>query len=179
MNTMESVSNSETEERPDVSAPFPEEKNRYDRLRLENQLCFPLYACSKEIVRRYRPLLDQLDLTYTQYLVMMVLWEKSSMTVKELGQFLYLDSGTLTPLLKKLEARSYIRRVRSSTDERNLIISLTNEGLALRDQALSVPEQMSECVHLEPEEAAFLYQTLYKILGSLTQQSSRTPEEDF
>lgn len=104
----------------------------YNCLKLSNQLCFPLYACAKEIVRRYKPYLDELDLTYTQYIAMMVLWEKKEMNVKELGECIYLDSGTLTPLLKKLEAKGYVERHRSKEDERNLIIRITETGEALR-----------------------------------------------
>ena len=137
---------------------------KYDALRLENQLCFPLYACAKEIVRRYKPLLDPLDLTYTQYIAMMVLWEKKSVTVKELGGCLYLDSGTLTPLLKKMEAKGLITRRRSGEDERSLIVSLTGKGAQLRDEALDVPVQMAKCVMLEPGEAQELYRLLYKLL---------------
>ena len=140
---------------------------RYASLKLENQLCFPLYACSKEIVRRYKPFLDDLGLTYTQYITMMVLWEHKSLNVKQLGEYLYLDSGTLTPVLKKLAGKGYITRTRSTEDERNLIVTITPEGDALRDRALSVPEKMGECVKLEPQEAAVLYQLLYKLLSNL------------
>lgn len=140
-------------------------EDRFDCLKLENQICFPLYACSKEIVRRYKPYLDELDLTYTQYIAMMVLWEKKEMNVKELGKCLYLDSGTLTPVLKKLESKGYIMRARAKADERNLIVSITEEGEALRERALSVPKKMGRCVRLEPDEAMQLYQTLYKILN--------------
>lgn len=142
-------------------------KNKYDSLKLENQLCFPLYACSKEIVRRYKPFLDGLDLTYTQYIAMMVLWESGSATVKELGEKLYLDSGTLTPVLKKLESKGYITRERSEQDERNLIITITEEGEELKEQAVSIPEKMSVCVRLSPEEARTLYTLLNKLLSSL------------
>lgn len=141
--------------------------DRFDSLKLENQLCFPLYACAKEIIRRYKPYLDPLDLTYTQYIAMMVLWEKKEMNVKELGSYLYLDSGTLTPVLKKLESKGYLRRVRSRTDERNLIISITPEGELLRERALSVPPEVARCVQLEPEEAEQLYRLLYKVLHFL------------
>ena len=137
----------------------------YDALRLENQLCFPLYACSREVIKRYKPCLDELDLTYTQYIAMMVLWERRSVTVKELGGCLYLDSGTLTPLLKKLEAKGLISRRRDQDDERSLIVSLTPEGDALRDRAVEVPEKMARCVRLSPEEALQLYKLLYKLLG--------------
>lgn len=137
---------------------------KYDALKIGNQLCFPLYACSREIIKRYKPFLDEIDLTYTQYIAMMVLWEQGSTTVKELGNALYLDSGTLTPLLKKMEAKGFITRRRSEADERSLIVSLTAEGEALKDKALSVPHQMASCVCLEPEEAQELYRILYKLL---------------
>ena len=140
---------------------------KYDCLKLENQLCFPLYACSKEIVRKYKPALDRLDLTYTQYIAMMVLWEKKETNVKELGKCLFLDSGTLTPMLKKLEQKGYISRRRSAEDERNLLVGITEKGAALRDEALSVPAEVGQCVRLEPEEAQALYSILYKILGGL------------
>ena len=126
------------------------EKN-YDVLKLNNQLCFPLYACARETIKLYKPYLDELDLTYTQYITMMVLWEKQSVTVKELGEALYLDSGTLTPLLKKMEAKGFLTRRRSEQDERSLIVRLTEEGEALKDRALSIPYQMMSCVHLEPD----------------------------
>lgn len=140
-------------------------ETKYEPLKIENQLCFPLYACSKEIIRQYKPYLDQIDLTYTQYITMMVLWENQSMTVKDLGNCLYLDSGTLTPLLKKLEAKGLVTRSRSRKDERNLIVTITEEGMALREKALFVPEEMGKCIDLTPEEAGFLYRILYKILG--------------
>lgn len=140
---------------------------KYDALKLENQLCFPLYACSKEVVRHYKPFLDPLDLTYTQYIVMMVLWEQNELNVKELGQKLFLDSGTLTPLLKKLEAKGLLNRHRSSTDERNLLISVTEEGMALREQAVRVPGLIGQCIQLTAEEAGMLYRILYKILSEL------------
>ena len=143
------------------------DKNKYDALKLENQLCFPLYACSREIIKQYTPFLDPLDLTYTQYITMMVLWEKSSVTVKELGKCLYLDSGTLTPLLKKLELKGYLTRQRSLEDERNLIVTITETGEALKDKAVSIPAKIAQCSRLEPEEAEVLYRVLYKILNSM------------
>ena len=136
-------------------------------LKLENQLCFPLYACSKEVVRRYKPLLDRLDLTYTQYITMLVLWEHRCISAKLLGRHLYLDSGTLTPLLKKLEQKHYLIRYRDPEDERNLLVSLTPEGLALKEQALEIPGQMCACIALEPQEAAQLGVLLRKLLGLL------------
>ena len=140
---------------------------KYDSLKLENQICFPLYACAKEIVRKYKPHLDLLELTYTQYITMMVLWEKKELNVKELGTCLYLDSGTLTPVLKKLESKGYLKRTRSKEDERNLIVSITQEGEQLKERALEVPEKMARCVHLEPQEAMQLYHLLYKVLYCL------------
>ena len=142
-------------------------KEKYENLKLENQLCFPLYACSKEIVKRYKTVLDKLDLTYTQYIVMMVLWEKESINVKNLGEYLFLDSGTLTPLLKTLEQKEYIKRERSKTDERNLIITITQKGKALKAKAKDVPAEISKCVSLTEEEAKTLYKILYKILNSI------------
>ncbi len=141
--------------------------DQYEKLKLSNQLCFPLYACAKEIVRRYRPHLDELDLTYTQYIAMMVLWEQNETSVKELGDKLFLDSGTLTPVLKSLESKGYITRARSKDDERVLIAALTEEGRALRERAVCVPDRVSACVNLQPEEAATLYTLLYKLLGKL------------
>lgn len=141
--------------------------DKYDVLKLENQLCFPLYAASKEIVRHYKPILDELDMTYTQYITMMVMWEHKSLHVKELGEYLYLDSGTLTPLLKTMEKKGWVERKRSAEDERVLNVTITEEGEALKDRALMVPERIGSCVKLTPEEAQNLYQTLYKILDTL------------
>ena len=145
------------------------EAQKYDCLKLENQICFPLYACAKEIIKRYKPFLDELDLTYTQYIAMMVLWEKTEMNVKELGRYLFLDSGTLTPVLKKLESKGYISRERMKSDERNVIIHITESGMALREQAVQVPARMSRCVNLEPQDAMQLYTLLYKVMASLTE----------
>ena len=145
----------------------------YDKLKLENQLCFPLYACSREIVRMYKPFLDEIGLTYTQYIAMMVLWEKKQLTVKQLGEILYLDSGTLTPLLKKMEISGLLSRSRDKTDERSVIVTLTKQGEELKEQAVLIPEKISQCVPLDQEEAKQLYHLLYKILGS----SSRNPDK--
>lgn len=141
--------------------------DKYDSLKLGNQLCFPLYAAAKEITRKYKPYLDKLDLTYTQYICMMVMWEHQSLNVKQLGEYLYLDSGTLTPLLKKLEEKGYIERKKKDSDERNLIITVTDKGLVLRDKALSVPQSMGSCISISSEEAELLYKVLYKILNNL------------
>ena len=146
--------------------------HKYDALKLENQLCFPLYACSREIIKQYKPFLDLIDLTYTQYIAMMILWARESVTAKELGEILFLDSGTLTPLLKKLEAKGLLNRKRSETDERSLVLTITDEGRALKDRALAVPMQMSQRMSLAPEEALTLYRLLYKLLGRDPQGSS-------
>ena len=137
----------------------------YDPLKLENQFCFPLYAASREVVKRYRPLLDGLNLTYTQYISMMVIWEGGCVSSKELGDRLLLDSGTLTPVLKALEQKGYILRGRSKTDERLLMVSLTPEGAELRDRALSVPSEMAACVALTPNEAQTLQRLLKKLIS--------------
>lgn len=139
--------------------------DKYDCLKISNQLCFPLYACSKEIVKRYKPYLDPLDLTYTQYIAMMVIWEEKEITVKALGDKLFLDSGTLTPVLKKLEQKGYVKRSRSKNDERNLIITLTKEGEELKKQACTIPAKMCKCVNISPEETKQLYDLLYKLLS--------------
>lgn len=144
-----------------------ETDSKYDVLRLENQLCFPLYAASREVVKRYRPHLEPLGLTYTQYIAMMVFWVQKKCSVKELGEKLYLDSGTLTPVLKSLEAKGFVRRYRSTEDERVLLVELTDAGERLRDEALEVPAKVGGCVKLEPEEAAALYGLLYKLLGGM------------
>lgn len=136
------------------------------KLKLENQLCFPLYACAKEIVRRYTPLLEPLGLTYTQYIAMMVMWEHKSISVKDMGKLLLLDSGTLTPMLKKMEKAGWIQRKRSEIDERMVIITITAKGEELHDKAAEIPAQMSRCVALENEEALQLYHLLNKMMKS-------------
>lgn len=141
-----------------------QESDDTDCLKLENQLCFPLYVCAKEVVKRYRPLLDPFDLTYTQYIVMMVLWSEKQINVKTLGERLYLDSGTLTPLLKKLESKGYVKRERALQDERNLNVTITEEGERLKILLQDVPGSMAKCVCLEPKEAAELRRLLDKIL---------------
>ncbi|MBQ3106421.1 MAG: MarR family transcriptional regulator [Eggerthellaceae bacterium] len=143
--------------------------DRYASLKIENQICFPLYVCSKEVVRRYKPFLDQLDLTYTQYITMLALWEKGQASVNELGERLYLDSGTLTPLLKKLETKGYVARTRCSTDERKVIISLTEKGAELKERALEVPGNVSRCVELDSDEAVLLHGLLHKLIEALKQ----------
>lgn len=136
----------------------------YDSLKLSNQLCFPLYAAAKEVIKKYKPFLNEIGLTYTQYIVMMVMWEKTSVNVKTLGEALYLDSGTLTPLLKKLEAMGLINRKRSEKDERNTIVTISEKGETLKEKAEMVPKQISGCINLSEEEATTLYSLLYKLL---------------
>ena len=142
--------------------------DKYDALKLKNQICFPLYACSKEIVKAYKPYLDELDLTYTQYITMMALWEHHELRVKDLGGCLYLDSSTLTPLLKRLEEKGYVARRRSIEDERDLIVTITEKGEALKERAVAVPQKLGACVALEPGKAQELYTLLYEVIGKLT-----------
>ena len=142
-------------------------EDKFDSLSLKSQLCFPLYACARETIKLYKPHLDELDLTYTQYIAMMVLWKKKSVTVKELGTELYLDSGTLTPLLKKMEAKGLLTRRRSADDERSLIVTLTPKGEALKERALQVPQEMIKYFRLDREEGQMLYKLLYKLLDSM------------
>lgn len=137
---------------------------RFGKLKLSKQLCFPLYACARETIKLYTPFLEPLGLTYTQYITMMVLWEYKTLTAKELGRILYLDSGTLTPLLKKLESKQLLTRRRSEADERNLIVTITPQGEQLKEKALCIPDEMTKCVNLEREEIRTLYQYLYKML---------------
>ncbi len=146
---------------------------KFDPLKLENQLCFPLYAASREVIKLYKPYLDELELTYTQYIAMIILWEYKSMTVKEMGNYLFLDSGTLTPLLKKLEAKGMITRVRSTKDERNLNVTITAEGEALHVKAMHIPLEMGRFNPLSLDETIILYRLLYKMLG----QPDITPPE--
>lgn len=144
--------------------------SKYEQLKLQNQLCFPLYAASREVIKTYRPFLDELDITYTQYVVMMVLWEQETISVKDLGAKLYLDSGTLTPVLKTMEKKGLIKRSRCPEDERVLMVSITKEGLALEDKAAEIPAKMAGCIRLEPEEAAQLYGILYKLIARAEEQ---------
>lgn len=139
---------------------------KYDCLKLENQLCFPLYAASREILRMYTPLLKEIDLTYTQYIVMMVMWEKKTVTVGEIGKILYLDTGTLSPLLKSMEKKSLIKRQRNSLDERIVEISITEEGEKLKEKAASIPQKIGSCIKLSKDQSEFLYKTLYALLNA-------------
>ncbi|NCC48834.1 MAG: MarR family transcriptional regulator [Clostridia bacterium] len=141
-----------------------EQQAAYDRLLLKNQLCFPLYAAARKVMRLYTPLLEALHLTYTQYITMLALWEQDGQTVSDLGQRLHLDSGTLTPLLKKMEKQSLVRRKRSTSDERVVKIHLTADGLALRQQALDIPETVASCIRMSLDDAVELKRLLALIL---------------
>ena len=136
----------------------------YEALRLDNQLCYPLYACARAVTRRYKPSLDAIGLTYTQYITMLVLWERREATAKLLGERLYLDSGTLTPVLKKLEEKELVRRARDAHDERNLMVTLTDRGEALRAAAAEIPGKMAGCLPLTPDEVSALHGLLRKIM---------------
>ncbi|MCI5920107.1 MAG: MarR family transcriptional regulator [Roseburia sp.] len=136
----------------------------YEKLKLENQLCFPFYAISREIIKKYKPVLDPFHLTYTQYITMLVLWEKESITFKELGQKLHLDSGTMTPVVKKLEQMKLIHKYRTREDDRVVMVELTEQGRSLKEEIVKVPEAMSCQMQLEPEEALQLRKLLDKML---------------
>lgn len=140
------------------------ESDKKDPLLLTNQLCFPLYAASRKIIRLYTPLLEPIGLTYTQYITLMVLWEEDSTNIKSLGDRLLLDSGTLTPLLKKMESEGLIIRKRDQNDERNVRVSLTGKGRALREKAAEIPNRMSECIPLAAEDVSTLYRILYRLI---------------
>ena len=140
---------------------------KIDALKLENQLCFPLYAAARKITAAYTPILKPLEMTYTQYIVMMVMWEEKELNVKELGDKLFLDSGTLTPVLKKLEAKGYVTRERSKIDERTLIVTLTESGKELREKAVDIPVGMRGCLKLSDEEMVQLRTMLNKILSDM------------
>lgn len=143
---------------------------RMDRcLRLDHQLCFPMYAASKEIIRKYTPYLKEIDLTYTQYIVMLVLWEQERISMRELGERLYLDSGTLTPLLVKLEKKGLLVRERSKTDERIMEITATDKGIGLKVKSRKIPKEIGKCLNLSPKEAYELSKILKKILKNTTE----------
>ena len=143
---------------------------KYECLNIKNQLCFPLYAVSHKVTKRYKPYLDELDLTYTQYITMMVLWDQEKISVKDLGKQLHLDSGTLTPLLKRLEKKGLITRQRYKDDERVLIVSITKEGMDLQEKAHTIPGRIGACLPLSKEENLQLYHLLYKILDDMEEE---------
>lgn len=138
---------------------------KYDALRLDHQLCFPLYAASRAVVKMYFPYLEKIGLTYTQYVAMMVFWEEQEVSAKHLGERLFLDSGTVTPLLKSLEAKGLVVRARSKEDERVLMARVTEAGMALREQAVTIPENVASCMKLPAKDAQELYRILYEVLG--------------
>jgi len=139
--------------------------NPDDALKLDNQLCFPLYAASREIIKLYHEPLSRIGLTYTQYITMMVLWEEKRISVKALGNRLFLDSGTLTPLLKTLEKQGFITRSRSEEDERVLVVELSKEGAELKKKAANIPMEIGQCIRLSADDAKELYRLLYLILN--------------
>jgi len=140
-----------------------------DYLKLEHQACFPVYALSRVLTAHYKPILEEIDLTYPQYLVMMVLWEHQQLSVKEIGEQLLLDSGTLTPMLKKLEGRNLVRRTRNTADERMVIISLTEQGLALKEKAANVPESFKCSLGLSVDELVALRDIANSVLNKTKQ----------
>ena len=140
---------------------------KYEGLKLNNQVCFPLYACSKELTRQYGPYLKELGLTYTQYVVMMVMWEKEKVSSRDLADSTHLDYGTLTPVLKRLEQAGYLKRERMPEDERLLLLTLTKEGKALKDKAVNIPTCIASCMGLTAEEFRTLYEITYKALGNM------------
>ena len=143
--------------------------SEFDNFKIGKQVSFPLYACSKEVIKKYKPFLDKVDLTYTQYITMMVLWEREEINVKELGSLLYLDSGTLTPVLKKLEAKKYIIRKRSTKDERNLVLKITKKGLELREKVKDYPEELyNKYMNLTDEEIMLLHKITHKLLKHIS-----------
>lgn len=137
---------------------------------LENQLVFPLYLCSKEVIRKYSILLNEVDLTYTQFVVMMYFWEKKTSNVKEIGRTMLLDSSTLTPLLKKLEAKGFITRKKSNLDERNLVLELTKKGIALKEKVLPIPREMQKHIKLSVKEEQELRKLLIKFLTNIEEE---------
>ena len=146
---------------------------KYDVLKLSNQLCFPLYACANEVLKLYKPVLDELDLTYTQYIVMLALWERSGISEKELGGILHLDSGTLAPVLKRMCAKGLVQKTRSAKDERNVVLSVTEQGVALKERAVSVPAKVGSCLALSKEVPVTLYVLVNNLLGSFPEMDKR------
>ncbi len=140
---------------------------KYDALKLDDQLCFPLYAASREVIKSYRPFLDAVGLTYTQYITMMVIWEVRKINVKELCDRLFLDSGTLTPVLKSLEAKGYITRNRSKEDERILIVEITETGEKLKERAAEIPNKVSQRLKIALDDAKTLNSLLQKLLSAV------------
>ncbi|GAA0086252.1 MarR family transcriptional regulator [Clostridium sp. CTA-7] len=141
--------------------------NNYNYLKLDNQICFSLYAASREIIKLYKPILDEFNLTYTQYITMLVLWEEEKATVKHLGNRLHLDSGTLTPLLKKLEGMDLIKRYRDKKDDRVVIAELTEKGKELNEKVKDVPSRVFCNIKITEEKAIELKRSLDELLKNL------------
>ena len=135
-----------------------------DNLKLENQLCFPLYVCSKEIIKRYKPFLEQIDLTYTQYIVMMVMWEEKEITFRDLVKKLYLESNTLTPVLKKLEDKKLIKRKKKTGNDKNILLSITKKGIDLKEKAKQVPKKLEKCIAISEDDRNILKEILNRIM---------------
>ena len=149
----------------------------HEVMKLCNQLCFPLYAASRNVISLYTPLLKPLGLTYTQYIVFLVLWEKDGITVGELCERLMLDNGTISPLLKKMQQAGYIEKTRSAEDDRVVVITLTQEGKALQEKAKDIPAAVAGCIDLPPEKAQMLYKLLYELLGAQQLKDNKTGKE--
>lgn len=153
------------------------EYDYHEAMKLANQLCFPLYAASRHVVGLYTPHLKPLGLTYTQYIAFLVLWEKDGCTVGELCERLMLDNGTISPLLKKMQEAGYLRRTRSTLDDRVVVITLTEAGRALQEKAKDVPERVAGCIDLIPEKAQTLYALLYELLNNQKNEQMKTGKE--
>lgn len=141
--------------------------SNYDQLLLKNQICFPLYALSREVIKKYYPYLEKYDLTYTKYLVLMVLWEVKEISVKDLSKKLYLDSGTLTPMLKDMERKELVSRLRDKSDERLLNVKITSNGESLKEKLKDIPFKVGGCLNLREEDLKTLYTILYKALNNM------------
>ena len=135
-----------------------------DNLKLENQLCFPLYVCSKEIIKRYKPYLEQIDLTYTQYIVMMVMWEDKKISFRDLVKKLYLESNTLTPVLRKLEDKKLIERKKKTGNDKNILLSITKKGIDLKEKAKQVPKELEKCIAISEDDRKALKEMLNRIM---------------
>ena len=144
-------------------------ENGYSQLQLDNQVCFPLYACARKVISAYNPLLRPLGLTYTQYLVMLALWEHGKEKVGELCQRLYLDCGTITPMLKKMEENGLLTRCRCKMDERVVYVALTEKGWEMREQVKDIPLKVGECITLSREDSYELYTLLHKLLDTINE----------
>ena len=150
----------------------------HEAMKLVNQLCFPLYAAARNVTGIYTPWLKPMGLTYTQYIVLLVLWEKDGVSVTEIGERLMLDNGTLSPLLKKLEQAGYVKRQRSREDERVVVITLTEAGRALQEKAKDIPLKAASCIDLPPEKAQMLYALLYELLDAQKNKTTKGENEN-